>query len=52
MDTVPNETAGKSGEVNESEEENWTEIGDESDAETDAESDTEVALRANGKSRI
>lgn len=37
MDTVPNETAGKSGEVNESEEENWT--------ESDAESGTEVALR-------
>ncbi|CEP10658.1 hypothetical protein [Parasitella parasitica] len=41
LDTVPNETAGKSGEVNESEEENWT----ESSAESDAESDTEVALR-------
>ncbi|OAD09045.1 hypothetical protein MUCCIDRAFT_159205 [Mucor lusitanicus CBS 277.49] len=34
LDTVPNETAGKSGEVNESEEENWTES-----------SGTEVALR-------
>ncbi|KAG0172700.1 hypothetical protein DFQ28_009557 [Apophysomyces sp. BC1034] len=41
LDTVPNETAGKSGEVNESEEENWTESG----AESDAESGTEVALR-------
>ncbi|GAA5813704.1 hypothetical protein MFLAVUS_007191 [Mucor flavus] len=40
LDTVSNEIAGKSGEVNESEE-NWT----KSDAESDAESGTEVALR-------
>ncbi|CEP17837.1 hypothetical protein [Parasitella parasitica] len=41
LDTIPNKTAEKSGEVNESEEENWT----ESCAENDAESGTEAALR-------
>ncbi|CAO0803508.1 unnamed protein product [Mucor circinelloides] len=41
LDTALNETAGKSGEVNGLEEENWTESG----AENDAESGTEVALR-------
>jgi hypothetical protein len=40
LDTVHNETAENSEQVNESEEENWTESG----AESDAESGTEVAL--------